>query len=92
MRIGRAVEVMHELGHSCGLRNEEWPGIDNVTHGPTVWKDYYTCMNYYYFSQRIFSYSDGSRESEFDRNDWEALDISYFDETASEIEGIGAYE
>ena len=87
MRIGVAVAVMHELGHSCGLRNEEWPGIDNSS---TVWIDYQSCMSYYYFGQRLFGYSDGSRGGEFDRNDWEALDVSYFDETAADIEGIGA--
>lgn len=88
MRIARAVQVMHELGHSCGLRHEEWKGVDNST---LVWKDYQSCMYYYYFGLRHFGYSDGSRGGEYDRNDWAALDISYFDETADDIEGIGSY-
>jgi len=89
-RIGMAVQVMHELGHSCGLRHDEWKGVDNRTASGTVWKDYKSCMNYYYFGLRHFGYSDGSRGGEHDRNDWAALNVAYFDKTAEDIEGIGS--
>ena len=51
-RIGRAVQVMHELGHSCGFNKvQHTPGVDNRT---TDWLDYQSVMNYWYFIM-IFS-------------------------------------
>jgi len=88
--IGRAVQVLHELGHSLGLRPEEWKGIDNMTYGGTTWADYKSAMNYYYFALRVFDYSDGSRGEPYDRNDWEKIDLSYFQRTADEMEGLGS--
>jgi len=86
--IGRAVQVLHELGHSCGLRYEEWQGIDNMKEGGTTWVDYHSAMNYHYFALRYFDYSDGSRGGEHDRNDWEKLNLAYFERSAKDMEGL----
>jgi hypothetical protein len=82
---------MHELGHSCGLRPEEWRGIDNMTYGGTTWANYISCMNYNYFGLRFFDYSDGSRGGQYDRNDWDVLDVSYFQRSAKIMEGLMNY-
>lgn len=87
-RIGQAIEFIHEFGHSNGLRGEEWRGVDNRTVGGTVWKNYKSCMNYYWFGLRYFGYSDGSH-GENDRNDWATLDLTYFQRPAKDIEGLG---
>lgn len=83
-RIGRAVQVIHELGHSCGLRREEWPGVDNVT-----FINYKSSMNYMYFGRRYYGYSDGTN-GENDRNDWTAIDLAYFQKPALGMEGLGS--
>lgn len=89
-RIGRAVQILHELGHSCGIMpDNRTPGCDNASGGGTVWKDYKSVMNYYHFSQRLFDYSDGTHgENDFD--DWSNLDLAFFQKPAMGMEGLGS--
>jgi hypothetical protein len=45
-------------------------------------------MNYNWFGlPGHFGYSDGSHGPK-DRNDWEAIDLTYFEKTAEGVEGI----
>ena len=84
-RIGRAVQVMHELGHSCGFNKvQHTPGVDNLT---TDWLDYQSVMNYWYFRQRYLDYSDGSH-GEKDTNDWNLIDIAFFQRPSNRMEGV----
>jgi hypothetical protein len=85
-RIGRAVQVLHELGHSLGLRREEWAGVDCLNF--SEYMNYKSSMNYYYFGLRYYGYSDGTH-GENDRNDWAALDLTYFQKPAQGMEGLG---
>lgn len=84
-RIAQAVAVLHELGHTCGLRGEEWGGVDNASKD---WTDYKSSMSYYWFGLRYFGYSDGTHGVK-DRNDFAALDIGYFQRPAESAEGVG---
>lgn len=73
---------MHELGHTLGLFNEVFPGIDNQScvfpfiKGRVIYRNYQSCMNYQY-AWRILDYSDGSQgKNDFD--DWSHLDLKFF--------------
>ena len=81
MRIGRAVQVLHELGHSLGFLKEHCRGVDNssrrVEDPQYPWLDYVSVMNYDYFRQRYFDYSSG-KKGEFDADDWGLLDLTFF--------------
>ena len=92
-RIGRAMMVMHELGHTCGFMGNHSGGVDNTSarygNPPDFpWNDYVSCMNYDYFALRYFDYSDGSH-GEHDTNDWEKIDIGFFQRPSIEMEGLG---
>jgi len=92
-RIGRAIQVMHELGHTCGYMGNHSGGVDNTSarygNPPDFpWNDYVSCMNYDYFALRYFDYSDGSH-GEHDTNDWEKIDIGFFQRPSIEMEGLG---
>ena len=97
IRIGQAVQMLHELGHSLGMLMEHSSGVDNSTNrngNPPdyPWWDYYSCMNYDYFGVRLFDYSDGTN-GEYDTDDWSALDLTFFQRSSDvEIEGLGAYD
>jgi hypothetical protein len=85
---------MHELGHSLGMLYAHSPGVDNLSskHGNPPdypWWDYVSCMNYDYFWYRHFDYSDGTH-GENDADDWRAIDLTYFQRPAEEMEGLGA--
>jgi hypothetical protein len=93
MRIGRAVQVMHELGHTCGyIPTLTTEGVDNSSgkwgNPPDYpWYDYYSCMNYNYFSERLLDYSDGTNgENDFD--DWSNIDIGFFQRPSEFLEGL----
>jgi hypothetical protein len=94
-RIGRAVQVIHELGHSCGFMPELTTyGIDNTSskYGDNPdypWYDYYSVMNYDYFGKRLFDYSDGSH-GENDYDDWGNIDLMFFQVPSQTIEGLGS--
>jgi hypothetical protein len=82
-RIGQAIQVLHELGHSLGL--VEFEGIDNTKYraedqSTYPYLDYVSVMNYDYFVLRYFDYSHGLN-GEYDQNDWEVLDLTFFPAT-----------
>jgi len=92
-RIGRAVEIIHELGHSCGFTGDYSDGVDNSSakagNPPDYpWLDYKSVMNYDYFGQRFFDYSDGTN-GEYDKDDWSNLDIGFFQRPSPYMEGFG---
>ena len=94
IRIGQAVQVMHELGHSLGMLYAHSPGVDNASsrNGDPPdypWWDYVSCMNYDYFWMRYLDYSDGSH-GEHDTDDWSNLDLTFFQIPSEEMEGLGA--
>ena len=94
---------MHEVGHTLGLLPQFYPGIDNNSLSALYyWRNYQSCMNYWMmyrpFLYRligknfglVLDYSDGTRD-EFghpDHNDWDHIDLSYFQKSSSIIEGI----
>ncbi|UCH72171.1 MAG: hypothetical protein JSW62_01085 [Thermoplasmatales archaeon] len=89
-RIGQAVQVLHELGHSLAIY---WDGVDNSTgkagNPPDYpWLDYVSCMNYDYFADRVYDYSDGSN-GEYDHDDWGSLDLTFFQKPSLRMEGLG---
>jgi hypothetical protein len=75
--------VMHEMGHNFGIRGGNPPGCDNRgciypwRLGFWLYWNYKSCMNYRY-TYKIFDYSDGSHGRR-DSNDWEAIDLTYFE-------------
>ena len=95
--LAQASELMHELGHSMGIRHETMAGCDNFTYteGKTqkqefldTWGNYKSSMNYYYFwDYSVVDYSDGSHGTG-DNNDWAMIqhNMSYFKQEAKEIE------
>jgi hypothetical protein len=91
MRIGRAVQVLHELGHSLGFLKEHCRGVDNssrrVDDPNYPWLDYVSVMNYDYFRQRYFDYSYGEN-GEFDANDWDLLDLTLFQRPWDNVAGV----
>ncbi len=93
-RIGQAIQILHELGHSLGMLTDHCGGVDNASarngNPPDYpWWDYVSCMNYDYFGQRVFDYSDGTH-GENDCDDWAALDLAFFQTPSIYIEGIGS--
>jgi len=95
--LAQTSEVMHELGHTMGIRHETVPGNDNFsyTEGKAqkqafidAWGNYKSVMNYYYFwVYSVVDYSDGSHGAG-DNNDWADIhqNMSYFNREAKEIE------
>lgn len=86
-RIGQAVAVMHELGHSCGISYSHCGGVDNFLDDGT-WDNYMSVMNYIKYGYRLFDYSDGNHGPN-DADDWGSLDLSSFEKTEDELEGVG---
>jgi len=79
--------IMHEMGHNFGMRWGNPFGCD-AQRGKRPWQlgfwrygNYKSIMNYRY-TYKIFDYSDGSHGFR-DHNDWEAVDLSYFEIPAS---------
>ncbi len=93
-RIGQAIQIIHELGHSLGIVGSTTPGVDNASvrnDNPKdyPWFDYVSVMNYDYFRQRYFDYSDGSH-GPYDFDDWSALDLTFFQTPSVYMEGVGS--
>jgi hypothetical protein len=94
IRIGQAISVMHELGHSLGMLYLHSGGVDNSTNkhpdDPNYpWFDYVSVMNYDYFWLRYLDYSNGEN-GEYDADDWGFIDLTNFQRPAEEMEGLGA--
>ena len=87
--IGVAVSILHELGHTLGFGLLHHGGVDNTTENVLDdWGNYRSVMNYPIYSERLFDYSDGSH-GENDKDDWESVDVGYFQRTSEELEGVG---
>ena len=53
------------------------------------WGDYVSVMNYYYIWDReLIDYSDG-KNGKYDADDWGSLDLTFFQTSSEEMEGIG---
>ncbi len=96
IRIGQAIQVLHEMGHSCGFLMNHSGGVDSSIRGAEnpaeyPWINYISCMNYGYFWERLFDYSDGTH-GENDTDDWGLLDLTFFQRPSWEMEGLGAYD
>jgi len=89
-RIGNAIGVFHELGHSCGfLLQNTCGGCDNLSEGSREeWNDYMSVMNYHKYLVRLFDYSDGTHGMK-DFDDWGNIDVGFFQRTADDLEGLG---
>ena len=87
-RVGQAREIayasllMHELGHTLGLFEYSFSGIDNEScnapwlPGYWIYRNYRSCLNYRYAFE-IVDYSDGSHgRNDFD--DWSNIDLTFF--------------
>ena len=78
-----ASAIMHEMGHNFGIRGGYPAGCDNqFTKSPLlpgwyIWRNYKSIMNYRY-TYSILDYSDGSHGKR-DFNDWDAINLSYFE-------------
>ncbi|KAA0001642.1 MAG: hypothetical protein FE048_05175 [Thermoplasmata archaeon] len=73
---------MHELGHTLGLFEFVFDGIDNEScnapwlKGWWIYRNYKSCLNYRY-SFSIINYSDGTHgKNDFD--DWGNIDLTFF--------------
>lgn len=94
-RIGMAIGMIHELGHTVGFGYGHTGGVDNFSvrynHPDDYpWFEYVSVMNYEYFRMRYFDYSDGSHGPR-DTDDWGNIRVGYFEHTLTskvEVEGI----
>lgn len=76
-----ASAYMHEMGHSLNFR--PLPGHNKMSYYPWqigFWlsRSYKSCMNYGYMFYTV-DYSDGTHGLR-DYNDWERMDLSYFEQ------------
>ena len=78
-----ASAIMHEMGHTLGIRNGNPPGCDVQLSkypwqpGWWIYRNYKSIMNYHY-TYKLFDYSDGTH-GDRDHDDWSALDFSHFE-------------
>jgi len=84
-----ASNFMHEMGHNFGIRFGKPFGCDNQLSTkpwfPAYWHfwHYKSIMNYRYVFD-IFDYSD-STHGRNDYDDWENLDLSYFEKSSATV-------
>lgn len=81
-KIAYASLFMHELGHTLGIFDDTFGGVDNEScnapwlAGYWIYRNYKSCMNYRY-SFEIVDYSDGSHgRNDFD--DWNRINLRFF--------------
>jgi len=89
-RIGNAITVLHEIGHTVGfMLLNTCGGCDNLSEGSRdEWANYMSIMNYHKYFEHLFDYSDGSRATN-DFDDWGNIDVGFFQRTSDELEGLG---
>jgi len=97
MILQEAIAILHELGHSVGIKPWTIGGCDNRSYFNNLkakkeyketWGNYESVMNYYYFLDRkLVDYSDGSNGPPYDQNDWDHLFLPTFELECAEIEG-----
>ncbi len=81
-KVAYASLSMHELGHTLGLFEYTFPGIDNEScnapwmRGYWIYRNYKSCLNYRYAFQLV-DYSDG-RHGRNDFDDWDNIDLTFF--------------
>ena len=81
-RIAYASLSMHELGHTLGLFEYTFPGIDNEScnapwmPGFWIYRNYKSCLNYRYAFQLV-DYSNG-KHGRNDFDDWDNIDLTFF--------------
>lgn len=103
--LAMAIAVTHELGHSLNLNPDYCQGIDNASqvgrnnlppiqklqekiNARNYWDTYESVMNYAKFGNYILDFSDGSHGMR-DSNDWEQIDLTFFQHPIDEEYGIG---
>ncbi len=96
IRIGQAIQILHEMGHSLGMLSAHFEGVDNSIYRSDdpqnyPYLDYVSVMNYDYFWERYFDYSYGEN-GEYDKDDWAELDLTFFQTPSIEMEGLGKYD
>jgi len=99
-RLAMAVGVIHELGHSLNLNPSYCQGIDNSSQvgrnnlpplaklkaridAREYWTTYESVMNYHKFGLYVSDYSDGTHGIR-DSDDWEQIDLTYFQRSFEE--------
>jgi len=81
-KIAYASLTMHELGHTLGLFEYTFPGIDNEScnapwlKGYWIYRNYKSCLNYRYAFE-IVDYSNG-KHGKNDFDDWSNIDLTFF--------------
>lgn len=95
--LQQANSILHELGHSLGIKPWTIEGCDNLsfTKGresrkeyKETWGNYESVMNYlYFFDRTLVDYSDGSNGPPYDQNDWEHFFLPTFELECAEVEG-----
>ncbi len=80
--IAYASLSMHELGHTLGLFEYSFAGIDNEScnapwmPGYWIYRNYKSCLNYRYAFQLV-DYSNG-KHGRNDFDDWDNIDLTFF--------------
>ncbi len=81
-KIAYASLFMHEFGHTLGLFDDTFGGIDNEScnvpwhKGYWIYRNYKSCMNYRY-AFGLVDYSDGTHGRN-DFNDWQNINLTFF--------------
>ncbi len=101
-RIAQAVSILHELGHTFGFTDEIYDYYhsafsrqrftlreprDDMKVEDFPGMDYVSCMFYEYYFYSVFDFSDGTHGPN-DTNDWELLDLAYFQKSSPVVEGL----
>lgn len=86
--VAFSAAAMHELGHSIGLSNVDFEGIDNMSYRmwfypsaefKDTYYDYVSVMNYYWmYKPSVLDYSHGTNGAPYDQDDWEQLFVATF--------------
>jgi len=81
-KVAYASLSMHELGHTLGLFEYTFPGIDNEScnapwlPGYWIYRNYKSCLNYRY-AFNLVDYSNG-KHGRNDFDDWNNINLTFF--------------